>query len=251
MSTISVIQPDVCRACQSYETCFDESARERKFAVARSHRVFHNKTALWEAGDDFAGIYMLRSGSAKSFAASKDGDEHITKFHFAGELLGLDGFNRVYSHTIKFLETSSVCFFNASEIDILIKHSTLFRNNLLKSMSGELVSHGAMSLCYSSYTSEQRVAMFLLDLSMNFAQRGQSSVDFKLSMTRIEIANYLGMAMETVSRVLGKFQAFDLIEVHQRMVKINNIDALNSCLYRGDYLNISVVDNNHCQVCHA
>jgi CRP/FNR family transcriptional regulator len=251
MSITTAIQPDACRASKTYGSWVESSKTETKFTLGRANRIFHRKSALWEGGDAFLGLYMLRSGSAKSFALSKEGDEHITKFHFAGELLGLDGFNNVYNHTIEFLETSSVCFFSTNEIDMLIKHSTDFRNTLLKSMSEELVSHGAISLCYSTYTSEQRVAMFLIELSTNFAQRGQSSVEFMLSMTRTEIANYLGMAMETVSRVLGKFQAFDLIDVNHRMVNINSIAALNNCLYHGYTLNLSVVDNNHCNVCHA
>lgn len=251
MSAISAIHPDSCQTGKTYETWADDSSHKTMYTVSRSHKILHRKTALWEVGDDFLGIYMLRSGSAKSFTLSKDGDEHITKFHFAGELLGLDGFNNVYNHSIEFLETSSVCFFSTTEINMLIKHSIDFRNTLLKSMSGELVSHGAISLCYSTYTSEQRVAMFLLDLSTNFAQRGQSSVEFMLSMTRTEIANYLGMALETVSRVMGKFQAFDVIDVNQRMVKINDIVALNNCFCGGNCLSMPPVCNDYYDACHA
>jgi CRP/FNR family transcriptional regulator len=258
MSTLSVIHCDDCSSCKIYSACADRRARgaiqktrESEFVFARSHRIFHRKSALWERGDDFLGIYTLRSGSAKSFTLSKGGDEHITKFHFPGDLLGLDGFNIAYNHTIEFLETSSVCFFSAIEIDLLTKHSTHFRNTLFKAMSAELVSHGTISLCYSMYTSEQRLAMFLIDLSSNFAQRGQSSAEFLLSMTRTEIANYLGMAMETVSRVMGKFQAFDVIDVNQKMVKINDIEALRNCFYSGDCLSIDTVNNKTYKACLA
>jgi CRP/FNR family transcriptional regulator len=258
MSTLPVIHCDVCSSCKIYAACVAQRAREvvtktrkSELVIARSHRIFHRKSALWERGDDFLGIYMLRSGSVKSFILSKEGNEHITKFHFPGDLLGLDGFNIAYNHTIKFLETSSACFFSATEIDLLTKHSTYFRNTLLKAMSDELVCHGAISLCYSTYTSEQRLAMFLVDLSSNFSQRGQSSAEFTLSMTRTEIANYLGMAMETVSRVMGKFQVFDIIDVNQRMVKINDIEALKNCLYGGDCLGINTLNNKPYNACHA
>ncbi len=251
MSAISVKQSVAQRSYKTYESCFYESTYETQFTVPRSHRVFHRKKALWEGGDGFIGLYMLRSGSAKSFTLSQEGDEHITKFHFAGELLGLDGFNNAYNYTIEFLETSSVYFFSATEIDLLIKQSTHFRNTLLKSMSDALVCNGAMSLCYSAYTSEQRIAIFLIDLSTKLSQRGQSRMKFVLSMTRTEIANYLGMALETVSRVLGKLQAFDIIDVNQRMVKINNMSALNNCLFDGDCLHMTVVHDNNCNISHA
>jgi CRP/FNR family transcriptional regulator len=211
--------------------------------------VFHRKKALWEEGAESLGLYILRSGSAKSYTLNREGDAHITKFHFAGELLGLDGFNCTYHYTVELLETSSVIFISAAEVDELLSHSVHFRNTLLKSMSNELVLHSAMSLCYSDYTSEQRVAKFLVDLSAKVSHKGQSTVEFTLSMTRTEIANYLGMALETVSRVLGKFKATDVIDVNQRIVKINDMTALEKCSNDNPYSNMSNLQSNKCNFC--
>lgn len=193
-----------------------------------SHRVFHRRDSLFSSGDNFEGVYILRSGSAKSFITSRDGEEHITKFFYPGDMLGIDGFDgHMHTQTVHFLETSSVSLIKESEINTLIKTSSDFRDGLLQSMSRTLACDCSMMMCLSSCSSEQKAARFLLDLSIRFSERGLSGSEFMLSMTRTDIANYLGMAIETVSRVFASLQQRKIIAVQLRYLSILDFSALN------------------------
>jgi CRP/FNR family transcriptional regulator len=221
-------QNDYYNATALLDTFMVSTNTTNKLNRPNSHRVFHRRDNLLSAGDHFEGIYVLRSGSAKSFITSRDGEEHITKFYYPGDMLGIDGFDgHMHTQTVCFLETSSVCLIKESQINILINTSTAFRNGLLQSMSHRLACDSAMMMCLSTCTSEQKVARFLLDLSIGFSERDLSGSEFMLSMTRTDIANYLGMAIETVSRIFASFQERHIIAVELRYLSILDFTALN------------------------
>ena len=223
----------ISRTGTSLEVCLENATKSNGFKLTNSHRVFQARQPLYCAGEPFEGLYILRSGSAKSFISSINGDEHITKFFYPGDLLGVDGFDEhTYKENILFLETSSVCLVKESDLNNLVKNNDDFRNGLLRSMSQALVNDSTMMMCLSSCSSEQKVARFILELSEQFTKLGLSGSEFRLSMTRTDIANYMGMALETVSRVFASFQLKRLIRVHNRQLNILDYDALNSFISR-------------------
>lgn len=218
------------------KTCLESAAKSNNFTLGNSHRVFHARQTLLSAGESFQGLYIMRSGSAKAFITSACGEGCITKFFFPGDLLGVDGFDQhVHSQNIVFLETSSVCFLKESDVFDLVKNSDDFRTSLFKSMSHSLLSDSLMMMCLSSCSSEQKVAHFILELADNFTSRGLSGKEFRLSMTRTDIANYLGMALETVCRVLANFQFKQVISVSNRHLIILDTRVLQQILSRDSY----------------
>nr|WP_297349855.1 helix-turn-helix domain-containing protein [uncultured Glaciecola sp.] len=227
MNTSSLLSSRTDKFSPSLKVCLEIVEKSNNLKLTNSHRVFHAKQSLFSAGESFEGLHILRSGSAKSFVTSLDGEEHITKFFYPGDLLGADGFDQhVYMENVLFLETSSVCLLKESELNSLVKKSDDFRNCLLRSMSNALINDSAMMMCLSSCSNEQKVGRFLLELSKQFSSHGLSGIQFSLSMTRTDIANYMGMALETVSRVFTSFQQKQLILVHNRQVSILDIDTL-------------------------
>lgn len=231
MKFLSLIKNDYYNTTALLDSCMGSAKTSNLPQQRDSHRVFHRRDSLFTVGDHFEGIYVLRSGSAKSFITTQNGEEHITKFYYPGDMLGIDGFDG-YKHTqtVRFLETSSVYLIKESQITSLIQTSSDFRNGLLQSMSRTLASDNAMMMCLSSCSSEQKVARFLLDLSIGFSQRNLSGSEFMLSMTRTDIANYLGMAIETVSRVFASFQQKKIIAVKLRYLSILNFTELKRCM---------------------
>ena len=224
-------QNDFYNATALLSSCLASSETINNPKHANSHRVFHRRDNLFSAGDHFEGVYILRSGSAKAFITSIEGEEHVTKFYYPGDIIGIDGFDGyIHTQTIRFLETSSVCLIKESLVNSLMQTSSDFREGLLQSMSRTLASDSAMMLCLSSCSSEQKVARFLLDLSIGFSNRKLSGREFMLSMTRTDIANYLGMAIETVSRVFASFQQRNIIMVKIRHLSILDFQALHSCM---------------------
>ncbi|GAA0859351.1 hypothetical protein GCM10009114_32500 [Aliiglaciecola litoralis] len=182
-------------------------------------------------GDEFAAVYIMRTGSAKSFVSTARGDEQISGFFYKGDMLGADGFdNMTHGHSLKFLETSSVCWIGLNELDKALIESPTKRGQLLKSMSHALVDEQRMLVNMAKLSSEQRLAKFLLDLSERFELQGLCATTFDLSMTRIDIANFLGMAIETISRLLTKLQQQKIIKVNRRQINLINMDKLQRCL---------------------
>lgn len=222
------------------KVCLESAAKSNNFTLGNSHRVFHARQALLSAGESFQGLYILRSGSAKAFITSACGEECITKFFFPGDLLGVDGFDEhLHSQNIVFLETSSVCFFKESDVYDLVINSQDFRTCLFKSMSHSLLCDSMMMMCLSSCSSEQKVAHFILELADNFTSQGLSGKEFRLSMTRTDIANYLGMALETVCRVLASFQLKRVISVSNRHLIILDTRVLNQILSKDSYYSLT------------
>lgn len=231
MSIISLYQVHPCKNCSLLAACANHPQINSARISDRSHRVFQRKHALIDSGDTFKGIYVLHSGSAKAFVTSPNGTEQITAFYFPGDLIGLDGFDdQLHTQSVRFLETSSVCFFSNKELNSLMKNSDGVRNGLLKAMSHALTEDNAMLLALSNSDSEQRVAKFLLDLSKRYKLRGCSEREFFLSMTRTDIANYLGMAIETVSRIFTKLQKSGVISVSHRRLTILEPERLAAFL---------------------
>ena len=218
------------------KVCLESTAKSTNFTLGNSHRVFHARQALLSAGEPFEGLYIMRSGSAKAFITSAAGDECITKFFYPGDLLGVDGFDEhAHNQNIVFLETSSVCFLKEYDVNELVKTSDDFRKCLFKSMSHTLQCDSQMMMCLSSCSSEQKVAHFILELRDSFASQGLSGREFRLSMTRTDIANYLGMALETVCRVLASFQLKRVISVSNRHLVILDSRVLSQILSRDSY----------------
>jgi CRP/FNR family transcriptional regulator len=218
MSINTAQQPSICQHCTMTGMCFSQADKSKAEPKVRSHKVYHKSDILFGTGQTFDAIYILRSGSAKSSVLANSGHEQISSFYYPGDLIGLDGFDNG-SHTQ-----------SMGELDKAMVNSASIRFNLLQGMSQVLNNEDKFLLSLNNMNSAQRLSSFLLDLSSQFEKRGLSSNMFDLSMTRVDIANYLGMAIETVSRLLTQLQNEHIIEVEKRHVKIIDLGKLNQYL---------------------
>ena len=177
--------------------------------------------ALYRIADPFKSLYVLWIGSLKSTLSSGDGREQVAAFHMAGEMVGFDGLG-AGSHTVDVvaLEDAEVCVFPYSRLEDATAPPAL-RRHLYQLMSREIVRKHALVLMLGSMQAHQRLATFLLDLADRFAERGYSKKEFTLRMTRAEIGSFLGITLETVSRVLSRFARDGLIDLqHVTQVRI-------------------------------
>jgi CRP/FNR family transcriptional regulator len=187
---------------------------------------------LYSAGDLFDGIYILRSGSAKSVIHSSDGEQYVGNFLLPGDILGLDGFSQHrYQSSVLFLETSSVVFYKEADIHKLIQTSEIFRTDLLQQMSTALVLEEERQLARREFSSKQRVAAFLLSYSQRLKSCGLSHKAFTLSMSRTDIADHTGMVIETVSRAFKQLQQANFIAFKHRDLSIVNEAGLKGLLW--------------------
>jgi len=188
---------------------------------------------LFRVGEPFDSLYAARTGFFKTKLLLEDGREQVTGFHMAGELMGMDGIG-TERHTCDSvaLEDSEVCVIPFERLEGLSREVEALQHHFHKVMSREIVrEHGVMMLL-GSMRAEERLAAFLLNLSQRLSTRGYSPTEFILRMTREEIGSYLGLKLETVSRVFSKFQEEGLIAVHQKNIRILDPKRLREAVGR-------------------
>ena len=190
---------------------------------------------LYQAGGGFSAAYAIRIGSFKSSLLDGDGREQVTGFYMAGELLGLEGLGSgLYVGSAVALEDSEICVLPYTLIEELSRELPALQRHLHAVLAREIVrDHGVMMLL-GSMRAEERLATFLINLSRRFVRRGYSSSDFNLRMTREEIGSYLGLKLETVSRLFSQFHHDGLIEIDQKHVRILDIRGLERVLHTRD-----------------
>ena len=188
----------------------------------------HRGDALYRKGSRFHALFAIRNGSCKSVLLTRDGNEQVAGYHIAGEIIGIDGIGTgTYECQTSALEDMDVCRLAFDQVERLAQLSTPFRRNLHRLMSLECVRVQTLMVVLGTMRAEQRLAVFLLDLSQRYRARGFSSCEFVLRMTREEIGSYLGIALETVSRLFSRFQREGLIQVQGRTVKLLDKVAMN------------------------
>ncbi|MCB1908876.1 MAG: fumarate/nitrate reduction transcriptional regulator Fnr [Rhodocyclaceae bacterium] len=224
-----------CSQCNLRELClpFGLTGEEidRLDELVANRRKVQRQHQLYSAGAPFEAIYAIRTGSFKTDVLLEDGREQVTGFQMTGEILGLDGISaEVHSCNATALEDSEVCVIPYGRLEQLSRQVESLQHQFHKVMSREIVrDHGVMMLL-GSMRAEERLAAFLLNLSKRFMARGYSPAEFHLRMTRDEIGSYLGLKLETVSRAFSKFQDEGLVAVHQKHIRILDLDGLRQLL---------------------
>jgi CRP/FNR family transcriptional regulator len=178
-----------------------------------------------EAGQTFTSLYAIRSGSFKSYLVDDQGVEQITGFHLPGDVIGFDGLAKLEHQTYcQALETSMGCEIPYTTMDELVEKMPKLRSQFTRLMSSEISADQNMFMLLNKKTADQRIAAFLTSMSDRFSERGLSKSSFRLTMTRGEIGNYLGLTVETVSRIFSKFQKAGFIHVDGKLIEINDVE---------------------------
>jgi CRP/FNR family transcriptional regulator, anaerobic regulatory protein len=224
-----------CAGCNLREMCLPEGLSpvemERMENLVYARRKVKRGESLFRAGDKFSSVYAIRVGFFKTAVLHGDGREQVTGFQMPGELLGLDGIGMgAYSSNAVALEDCEVCVLPFALIEEIGREIPALQRHLHSVLSREIVrDHGVMMLL-GSMRAEERLAVFLLNLSKRFIRRGWSASDFHLRMTRDELGSYLGLKLETVSRLFSRFQIDGLLEVNQKHVRIADVAGLEQVL---------------------
>jgi CRP/FNR family transcriptional regulator, anaerobic regulatory protein len=225
--------PVSCKDCGVYQLCLpmglNQSDTSLLDGVVKRKQVYKRGEVLYRVGQPFEYIYAIRSGSVKTYVLTDDGRVQITGFHLAGELIGLSDIDsRVYSCEARALETTSVCEVSIERFQELVERMPSIQYQMLKIMSGEIRHNQELMLLLGKKSAEERMATYLFSLSQRFERRNYSPAQFNLSMSRSDIGNYLGLAEETVCRVLARFQDEGLITTQRRQINLNNMEKLRN-----------------------
>ncbi|AWB33538.1 transcriptional regulator [Orrella marina] len=182
---------------------------------------------LYRQEESLDALFGLRTGSVKTQLEDASGQVQITGFFLPGEVIGLDGMlDSLHASNAVAMEDSEVCVVKLEDIDEVSRYAPSLQGQVRRIMSKEISRSHQVLLALGSMRSEARLAAFLINLSQRLSALGYSSTDFVMRMSREEIGNYLGLTLETVSRLFSRFARDGLIRVSQREVRILDLDAL-------------------------
>ena len=202
---------------------------ERLDDIVKRTRPLHRGDFLFRNGDRFRSLYVVKTGSLKTFAPSAEGGEQVLGFHLPGEIVGLDAIDKeAHACSAKVLETSAICEIPFSRLEELTASIPSLQHQMFRLLSKEIGYDTDMLLLLGKKSAEERLGAFLLSMSQRLAKRGLSPTDFYLSMSRHEIGNYLGLAVETVSRLFTRFQEDRLMRVDRKHIELFDLEGLES-----------------------
>ncbi len=220
-----------CAACSLRSLCLPAGISgedlHRLDAVVRARLPLTSGEGLFRAGDDFSNLFVVRAGCIRTTHPASDGDEQVIGFHLPGELLGLDAISDGYHQCDAVaLERTSVCAVPFAQLEEVATHVPGLQHQVLRIISRELVQDQQHLAALGRRTARERLALFLHSLSQRLHAAGYSGEDFRLPMSRDDIASYLGLALETVSRLLGRLSHEGVIAVERRRVRVLDTAAL-------------------------
>lgn len=222
-----------CQKCSLYQLCMPMGLAEGDLnkldKIIKRRRPVEKGEFLFRLGQDFSSLYAIRSGSLKTYTSQSDGQDQVLGMHLPGELIGLDAIgNNRHGCSAVALETTSVCEIPFEHLEPLSREIPGLQQHLFRLMSAEIQHDQCHMTVLARMPVENRLASFLVSLSERYKLRGYSASEFNLSMSRGDIANMLGMAMETISRLLSNFQEQGLIKVERKHIRLLNEPGLRA-----------------------
>lgn len=205
---------------------YDKSALAELHVLVDHVGPFQAGEHIFRLGDGFDAIAAVRGGVVKTYLHDSQGNEQVLGFSLPGEVIGLNAIHGArYPCNAVALDTVYLCRFSFPKMSVLATRMPGLQAKLFSLLSAEI---GKITSLAANQRTDQRMAGFLLDLSARYARRGFSPSRFKLSMTRVDIANYLRMAPETASRVLRRLSDTGLIAVEQSEVRLLQPERLST-----------------------
>ncbi|MFP4076044.1 MAG: fumarate/nitrate reduction transcriptional regulator Fnr, partial [Halochromatium sp.] len=217
-----------CKNCSLSQLCLPMGLApedvERLDSIIKRSRPLHRGDHLFRGGERFRSLYVVKTGSVKTYAPSEEGGEQVLGFHLPGEIIGLDAIDKsCHACSAKVLETSAICEVPFQRFEELAASIPSLQHQMYRLLSKEIGQDADMLLLLGKKNAEERLAAFLASMSSRLSKRGLSPTDFYLSMSRHEIGSYLGLAVETVSRLFTRFQEDGLLRVDRKHVEVLNL----------------------------
>lgn len=226
-----------CSTCAFSKACLaegmDKTALRDLHVLVEHVGPLPTGAHLFREGEPFEAIAAVRDGTVKTYIVDREGREQVLGFHFPGEVIGLSAIeNERYPCNAVALDNVTLCRFSFSRIAVLATRMPGLQKQLFRLMSRDI---GNALLLAGDHAAEERLAAFLILLSRRHAAVGHSGMRLRLTMPRTDIANYLRLAPETVSRVLRRLQDEGLIRVQRRELELTDrgrVEALASSILR-------------------
>ena len=217
-----------CSTCAFSAAClergYDKSHLRELHVLVQHIGPFREGEHIFREGDPFTAIAAVRAGTVKTYVTDSEGREQVLGFFLPGEIIGLNAISQArYPCNAVALDSVLLCRFSFPNIAALATRMPGLQEQLFRLLSLDI---GKASLLAGNFTADERMAAFLISISRRYAARGFSATRFRLTMSRTDIANYLRLAAETVSRVFRRFQDEGIIAVERREIELCKPDAI-------------------------
>lgn len=219
-----------CSTCAFSAACLEQGydkSRLLELHVLVAHVVpYEEGQHIFREGEEFGAIAAVRAGTVKTYVNDAQGRQQVQGFFLPGEVIGLNAISQSrYPSNAVALEPVLLCRFSFDSMAALASRMPGLQGQLFKLLSQDI---GKAALLAGNYSADERMAAFLLSLSRRYAVRGFSPTRFHLTMTRADIANYLRLASESVSRGFRRLQDESLIRVERREIELLDVPRLES-----------------------
>lgn len=221
-----------CGSCALHELCLpagiDREDLARLDATVRDKRTLDQSSMLYRDGDSFQALYVVRSGSLKTFVLNEAGEVQILGFHLPGEIVGFDALatDRHVSHA-EALEPSSICELPYARLQQITIEVPALHRQLMRVISREMVEEHRHTVMMGRQQAQEQLAIFLKNLTDRYRRLQRDGSTLTLPMSRYDIANYLGLVVETVSRLFSRMKEMGVLEVDRKSVRILRPDLLD------------------------
>ena len=218
-------EQDHCAVCNLHSICLPtgltKDEMQRLDSIIGRRRKVPRGASLYRTNDAFLRLYAIRIGHFKTYQLNTGGEQQITGFQMPGELLGLEaiGGGRHHCNAVA-LEDSEVCEIPFAQLEALFADIPTLLRHFHRLMSQEITREQSAMLLLGGMRAEQRLAVFLVNVGARYAARGYSATNFQLRMMREEIGNYLGLTIESISRLLARFKKTGLLKVANREISV-------------------------------
>jgi CRP/FNR family transcriptional regulator len=228
-----------CQHCTLAKLCLpygmDREVLNKLDNIVTRRPPYHRGDHLFRPGHNSHALFAVHSGALKSYCITEDGEEQVLGFILPGELTGMDGLaGGQYASASVALETSSVCELPFEQLNQLCSQLPGMHEQIMRIAAKEITIDQQMLMLLGKRNAEERLASFILSLSSRYKKRGLSPTEFHLPMSRQDIGNYLGLAIETVSRLFARFQDEGILAVDRKLVTIRKLESLaakvDSCM---------------------
>ncbi|NIP73130.1 MAG: helix-turn-helix domain-containing protein [Gammaproteobacteria bacterium] len=237
--SLSTLRVAPCRDCNLQAKCLpnglsgDETAEFER--IVDSRRVLKRGECLYKNGDRFRALHVIRSGLVKTYTLSPNGNEHIAGFHLPGHVMGLNAIaTKVHTDAARILDTTSLCRIPYDALDRLSGRIPVLRQQLVRLLSRRIAQEQSMLRELAQLPAEQRVAAFFHRTAQSFAELGFSPKQFGFRVPNVDLAAYLGLAVETVSRALSHLRNEGILNAQRASVEVHDMERLEMYARAGE-----------------
>lgn len=234
-TSIETTSPTQCTACGLGTVCHAIARRsylpESLLPLAFSRQIAEGDY-VYRSGEPFNSILVVNTGCIRSQRQHNDGHFVVSGFHLPGDLMGLAGIYSDHYHCdAQAIVASEVCVIPYADIEQQARVDPEFNRQFHRLLSQQISVAQSQMLQLGATPALERVVAFLLDLARRINRGMPLSSEFALPMDRADIASFLGLTLETISRILGRLKEREFIDVRRKQIQLRDAVGLNALLH--------------------